>query len=411
MTSFGDAILFQVLWGVLGAAGVVPVTRESFILATVLTALQGASNLPVMVWQARARLRACAPYGVVMGATGMATVPIGARLLFTGDLSALKIAVGVVFLLFSGQRLTEAAWRAGRARSGAAARDVHLVLGEGPEAGQSGQEEGKGRSAGKNAGRGEPDARSGEGRTARNGAADRELCVAQSCGAAPCAAWHVKGLAASSEFAPVEAASVGAVQEDIAVAAASTAAKAGSLRACGISLTARLAALPAISPIAPPHSVLGWLGMAGIGAGLLGSMFGTAGPPQMAAYALLRVHKDDLRAVSAVYSMLEMVARMAAYATVASSPLAATELGPMLGAVVLCSWAGFAVGTRLRSQVDTDVILRMLLGLVFCSSLILLGALDDARVGAGLLIVSLVWGGACLLLVRGVPGVAWGGVT
>ena len=385
VTSFGDAILFQVLWAILGVAGAVPVTRDSFVLATVLTALQGASNLPVMLWQSRARLWACFPYGAVMGLTGIATVPLGTRLLFTGDLSKLKISVGALFLVFSAARLTAAALAVGRARSGAVARGTRMVLGdEDPEA------------PGGGAPVVEPGGDAPE-RAERRREGSDVACATASIGEGS-SVHDANGSEVPTHSDGARAAAGAAASAASAASCTVTAERRDNDPSCRESLASRVAALPPISPTASPARVLISLAAAGVGAGLLGSMFGTAGPPQMVAFSALRVDKDNLRATAAVYSILEMLARLLAYATTASSPLAATGNAPLLGAVVVCSWLGFALGSLLRRHTDTEAILGLLLVLVFVSSGILLGVLEDVRVGAAFATVGCLWGVACAVL-------------
>lgn len=127
-TSFGDAILYQVLWAVFAAAGVVPNTRASLATATLFTAIESIANLPFMMWQSRREVPSALPYGSVLGLAGAASVPLGAQMLFFGDLYALKLCVGLFFFVFSVARLTPAIRARGKAR--AARRRGHARLGD-----------------------------------------------------------------------------------------------------------------------------------------------------------------------------------------------------------------------------------------------------------------------------------------
>lgn len=334
LTSFGDAILFQVLWSCAAASGLIPDNRASLIVATSVTSLQGLSNLPIMLVQARKQLWTATPYGLVAGAFGSMAVPVGASLLYySGDLATLKICIGVFFLFFSVVKLTSAARSAGLRRV-SAGNFSQLAEGKSNET-DDGLEHGE--------------------------------------------------ATTNAPFPPPPAAppnASGALEPPAWVPA--------RLRPY---LT-----LGRISPSASVPATFGGLACAGVGAGLLGSMWGTGGPPQMVAYSMLGVDKDYIRAVSAAYSVLELATRIWVYATEAASPFRAGDW-PIYVAILLCSWTGFGIGSALRAHADTDAIIRMLLALVFASSSILLGALDSAGVAAAFAVGSVAWVGLLVALV------------
>lgn len=59
--------------------------------------------------------------------------------------------------------------------------------------------------------------------------------------------------------------------------------------------------------------------------------------------------------------------------------------------IAAACWVGFTAGTYMRRWANTDAIIRLLLLLVFTSSGILLGALDDVRVAIGFGIGLVLW--------------------
>lgn len=147
---------------------------------------------------------------------------------------------------------------------------------------------------------------------------------------------------------------------------------------------------PSISPRYPPHKVLMVLLIAGFASGILSSTYGVGGPPQMLAFAVLSVEKDYIRAVSVVYGVLELGARIYFFTTSEGAVFDAAEWPVYLG-IALAAWTGFVAGTWLRRFADTDAIIRVLLLLVFASSAILLGALDETGIAAGFGVGAAVW--------------------
>lgn len=106
LTSFGDAIMFHIMWAIAGAAGEVAKDRTSLSHAVLLCVIMTLASIPLQVYFAWGKLRLTLPYGIVASLTGSITVPIGASLLFYADLQGIKIFVGVLFFAFACARLT-----------------------------------------------------------------------------------------------------------------------------------------------------------------------------------------------------------------------------------------------------------------------------------------------------------------
>lgn len=108
------------------------------------------------------------------------------------------------------------------------------------------------------------------------------------------------------------------------------------------------------------------------------------------AYTVLALHKDYIRALSGIYSVVNGPVRIYAYATAAKTPFRAADW-PYYAAVPVLSSLGFFVGNLGRKYADTDAILAMLLGLVYFSSAILLGSLENGAIAAGWLALTAAW--------------------
>jgi hypothetical protein len=157
--------------------------------------------------------------------------------------------------------------------------------------------------------------------------------------------------------------------------------------------------LESVSPVYSVRATLGTLFGTGVLSGLLGGLFGTGGPPQMIAFAVLKVDKDIIRGVSMVYGLLECGMRVIMFTTSEGNVFSAAEW-PIYVGIAVASWVGFVVGTWLRRYADTDMIIRMLLLLVFTSSAILLGALTTHAVAIGFAVAGAAWLGLLAFVFR-----------
>lgn len=457
LTSFGDAILYHVVWAALSTSGVLNFApRESLTRSILYLSILPIASLPLGLYVARRELWPCFLYGAVMAASGMCAVPLGIYLQLNADVQLLKGAVGIVFLVFALFRLTASILELGRQRRAArGAREAALAARGGESAAQGG-----GASSAKGSGGGGDDAAAAEDE-APSTALSRDA-AARSIDAAPLVDERgAVALALSRSLAPESGRAASAreaaplsprdlllvqprsqsPQRDAPLQAgeplASTVAApvpvrpspepqerrdACERRAAGDGQLAakpppaaapQSAAAPAFlsaalvraaagrSPCCPPplvpisaiysiRATLLLLLATGAFAGLLGGAFGTAGPPMMIAFALLRLDMDIIRGVAVVYGALELGLRIALLVTSRGSAFDAAEM-PIYAAVAAASCAGFLAGTALRRFVDTALVVRLLLVLVLASSALLLGALESAGVAAAFGIAAALW--------------------
>jgi hypothetical protein len=365
LTSFGDAILFHVLWAIVGVIGWLPAgRRETLERAVLYLSFIPIANLLPSIYVSRKLLAQCWIYGLVMATSGVGMVNVGAYMLFFGDLTALKLAVGTFFILFSGVKLTLTVGKASRDRrvqptytetkdspcNEVASPQSHtmLILPEPTTA--------------------PPDVQ-----------------------ASGVAAKEPSDVPVASDHNPEVPEKIEPSENIEPVARSDQKAEAFEpLVLC----KGRLIINP-ISPVYSPKATLAMLLFTGIFSGLLGGMFGTGGPPQMIAFALLKVDKDVLRAVSVVYGCFELGMRIYSF-TAGSGNVFDPSEGLVYGLIIVAAWIGYALGTWYRMRVNTDIIITMLLCLVLASSAILLGALDSTDIATGFGIGIAVW--ICFLL-------------
>jgi len=104
LTSFGDAIVYLAVMGVLQITGLYEEsTPESVFNITLMTG----STLPFMAWEMRdGPLRARLRDGLLLSLTGIATVFVGFWLLNHVDTAILGYFIGALFFVFSSVKLT-----------------------------------------------------------------------------------------------------------------------------------------------------------------------------------------------------------------------------------------------------------------------------------------------------------------
>jgi hypothetical protein len=116
----------------------------------------------------------------------------------------------------------------------------------------------------------------------------------------------------------------------------------------------------------------------GLVAGLAGGSIGINGPPIVVAFTILkdRLSKDDMRSISVSYFFLELMA--VRLPLLVSSGL--LKVAPGTAAGIACAAVlGLTVGSALRSHVDTEKIITVLVLLVFASAwLMTIGASGEA---------------------------------
>lgn len=133
--------------------------------------------------------------------------------------------------------------------------------------------------------------------------------------------------------------------------------------------------------------------LAGIAAGLGGGSIGINGPPIVVAFTILRdrLSKDDMRAISVSYFLIELVT--VRLPLLISSGLLNLPIVTCLG-IAGAALCGLALGSSLRSFVDTDSIILVLVVLVHVSAWLMLVGTAGSAVGLPLaLTVSAILGG------------------
>ena len=124
LTSFGDAVVFHVVWSLFGAVGLLPPeTAETLQKAVLYLSILALTNLIPMMYFIRNDIRLFAPWGAMEAVGGIPMTAVGALLLYSSDIGPLKLAVGVFFLFFSIGQMIASARSAGLARL--AAHDSH----------------------------------------------------------------------------------------------------------------------------------------------------------------------------------------------------------------------------------------------------------------------------------------------
>jgi len=420
--------MWHVLWALCGAFGLIETSnRESLTKAVLYLTVMPIANLPIGLYVARRSLKACFPYGATMAMTGLCMVPVGSWLLFHADLGALKYGVGSFFTLFSVGKLTSsvAAWGAQRkARAElvpGAERSIVVSEFSKRADGLPTRLETPSFDASRGA---SPSSRTGSFSAAvgpeppfpsppsEAGAAGRLPVANPSVLESPRAGLlrpRKSSAGACIDTANLEVLSVSSPRDLRADHGAGTPPSADELRSAGEPTTttgvpsvagpSSVCKLESVSPVYSVRAALGALFGTGVLSGLLGGLFGTGGPPQMIAFAVLRVDKDVIRGVSMVYGLLECGMRVIMFTTSDGNVFSAAEW-PIYAGIAVASWVGFVVGTWLRRYADTDMIIRMLLLLVFTSSAILLGALTTHAVAVGFAVAGAAWLGLLAFVFR-----------
>jgi hypothetical protein len=109
LTTYGDAILFHIcatLARLSGAAAAAADESAELRFSVLCTTIMSLVGYPLSLYFARREVLRCLPYGLTMATTGLAMVPVGASLLFSGDLGGVKVATGVFFACFAVHYLT-----------------------------------------------------------------------------------------------------------------------------------------------------------------------------------------------------------------------------------------------------------------------------------------------------------------
>lgn len=380
LTGFGDAVLYHVLYAVLEALLLVP--ADGLRAAVALIAVVALTQLPLLLrFAGGASLRRMLPYALALNLTAIPFSALGAWLLFRADLATLKTFVGLFFLAFASARLTGAALEAVRERRRTAAAAATMASAAAPVT-----------------------------TTAEAAAATAGAAAAQPAPAAPAAAACEPQSGASGDGGPTSAT---AAAEDVA-GDGDLNVVAPRLPLAGAALAwldANVAPISRLSPtpVSVRASLLALLA-AGSLSGFLSGLMGVGGPPLMVAFTLLVVDKDDIRAISALFALLELPARISVLASQGgggSGENSGADGGsggfsavnaPLAACTVAGAMLGFCSGTYARRFLDSASVLRVLLGIVLLASGILLGALENGAVAASFCAGVAAWAAALAAL-------------
>lgn len=340
MTAFGNAIVYHVIWAIFGAFGWVDArSRGSMKLAVLLIQIMQWFTLPMGIYFARKELRRAWRFSLAMAVTGAPMSVVGTNLLYFSGLGPLKVFTGLFFLWFSVWKLSAAAVALARKRLEVLSKPPLAAVAEAGAATDAG--------------------------TASPGAAATPTAVAGSGEAndlvqvPPSPAWLRSRVPALADW------------------------------------------FERVKPISPSHSVAAtftWLSVTGFGAGMLNGLLGAGGPPQMIIFSVLNLGKDIIRAVGVCYGLFELPVRVFMFTSGDGNIFDVNKQWALYSLTIVAAWVGFLLGNLLRNRVSTDVIIRMLFVLVFASSAMLLGALDNVAIAIPYLLLTPLWAGTCLLL-------------
>jgi uncharacterized membrane protein YfcA len=126
-------------------------------------------------------------------------------------------------------------------------------------------------------------------------------------------------------------------------------------------------------------------------AGFLNALMGTGGPPQMAAFSILNVAKDDIRAIATIYATLELPVRIALWVKSAGSVWNPERDVSVYLSVAIASIFGFLIGSFFRARVNTSAVSTMMLVLIYLGAIVLLGGARSMMVALICLSVSVVF--------------------
>jgi len=113
--------------------------------------------------------------------------------------------------------------------------------------------------------------------------------------------------------------------------------------------------------------------VAGAFAGFLNALMGTGGPPQMAAFSILEISKDDIRGIATIFAVFELPIRIALWIQTAGSAWNPERDGTVYLSVAGASVFGFIVGAHFRAKVDTVAVSNCMLIIIFLGAIVLLG--------------------------------------
>jgi uncharacterized membrane protein YfcA len=151
----------------------------------------------------------------------------------------------------------------------------------------------------------------------------------------------------------------------------------------------------AFPPVSATYSrvATGWiLAATGVASGVLGGVIGSGGPPQMVAFAELKLRKDSIRGIKVLATTVANAVRLLTMAAVGGSRIFRADEWPVYVGVAGASIFGTFLGSWLRDFCDGESILRGLYVLLFVTAAIMFDALDSLPTGLGFAGGGLAWG-------------------
>ena len=400
LTAFGDGIVYQSSWAACAALGIIDnygavSLRTSVLYSSIIQVV----SMPITVWQGRAASARLLGYIACMASVGSGFVFLGAHLLLTANVAALKGVVGTVFLAFATGKASslayafiarrKAAAAAAASAAAAAAASVSAVATDTIVAIELAP---AGTAAGAASGDAPPVfAGAGAGAAAGGVGGKDEGDTRQLVTSAPSPAPPPQPAPPASQPTPP------APGGPAAVPVYTYAQAAGGWRGrCSAWLPP--AWFPPVSPVMPPAIMLALLLAASTAGGTLSGLMGAGGPPMMMAYSTLELDKDTLRGFALVPSVY-MIIRLVLFTTAAGSVYNPADW-LLYVSIMAASVVGSVGGARLRAFVPSTNILRILLCLVLLASALLLAAARQPGVAAAYALGVAGWAAAVALLAR-----------
>ena len=310
LTQYGDAIIFHVCSSSLRVVTGSPESDGNLQFSVLCTAIMSITSLPLSIYLARKHIYQNLPFGLTLSLTGIAFLPLGTLALFLGNTSALEAAVGVFFMLFSMIRITNAVLDKALKNKVDSAESASAS--NSSVTGSNSSVTGPDKLANTDVSISRPDT---------NTDTDIQIVRPLSCGI--------------SEW----------INEKVL-------------------------------SISPKHSssvTMLVFAVAGAIAGFLNALMGTGGPPQMAAFSILEISKDNIRGIATIFAGFELPIRIALWIQTAGSAWNPERDGTVYLSVAVASVFGFIVGAHFRAKVDTVAVSNCMLIIIFLGAIVLLG--------------------------------------
>jgi len=321
LTQYGDAIIFHVCSSSLRVVTGSPESDGNLQFSVLCTAIMSITSLPLSLYLARKHILSNLPFGLALSSTGIAFLPLGTLALFLGNTSALEAAVGVFFMLFSMIRITNAV--------------LDKALKNKVDSAES-------------------------------------ASASNSSGTGPDKLASIETDSASNSVTgPDKLAST-----DVSVSRPDTNTDTDIQIVRPLSFGISYWINEKVVAISSKHSssvTMLVFAVAGAFAGFLNALMGTGGPPQMAAFSILEISKDDVRGIATIFAVFELPIRIALWIQTAGSAWNPEREGTVYLSVAGASVFGFIVGAHFRAKVDTVAVSNCMLIIIFLGAIVLLG--------------------------------------